>query len=238
MDRAHAPAHALHRPTGFALLEPASRPQLDPARIFTLSGTIALNLLAMGLLMMPIALPTPAVVVEQPRAPSYHQLYREPEVVPVVPVAKPTAPATARQTQPARTTQAPTNSAAAAVVADSGTELVVDASANDASGAVGDIAPAQVGPSPMQLEYRLAPAPAYPRRALQQRLSGTVLLQVLVGTDGRPLEVTVARSSGHRELDDAARVQVLKRWSFQPASSNGQPVQAMGLVPIQFTLQR
>ena len=65
-----------------------------------------------------------------------------------------------------------------------------------------------------------------------------MLLRVLVGTDGYPLEVTVARSSGHRELDDAARVQVLKRWSFRPASGNGQPVQAIGLVPIEFALTR
>ena len=89
----------------------------------------------------------------------------------------------------------------------------------------------------MQLEYRLAPAPVYPRRALQQRLTGTVLLQVLVGLDGRPLEVSIARSSGHRELDEAARAQVLKRWSFQPATRNGQSVQAVGMVPIEFALK-
>ena len=85
MDR----ALALPRPTGFALLEPASRPQLDAARILTLSGSISLNLLAIGLLMMPIALPPPVVVAEQPRLPSYRQIIREPEVVPVVPVARP-----------------------------------------------------------------------------------------------------------------------------------------------------
>ena len=90
----------------------------------------------------------------------------------------------------------------------------------------------------MQLEYRLAPAPTYPKRALQQRLTGTVLLQVLVGVDGRPLEVIVAQSSGHRDLDEAARAQVLKRWSFQPATRDGQAVQAIGMVPIEFALQR
>ena len=52
-----APAHALTRSAGFALLKPASRPRLDSARIGTLSGTIALNLLAMGLLMMPMSMP-------------------------------------------------------------------------------------------------------------------------------------------------------------------------------------
>ena len=50
---------ASFRPAGFALLKPASRPQLDAARIVTLSGTIAGNVLAMGLLMMPMTLPAP-----------------------------------------------------------------------------------------------------------------------------------------------------------------------------------
>jgi len=89
----------------------------------------------------------------------------------------------------------------------------------------------------MQLQYRSAPAPAYPRRAQQQRLTGTVLLQVLVGIDGRPVEVKVAQSSGHRELDEAARAQVLKRWSFQPATKDGLAVQAIGMVPIEFALR-
>jgi protein TonB len=31
---------------------------------------------------------------------------------------------------------------------------------------------------------------------------------------------------------------VLKRWSFQPATRDGAPVQAIGLVPVQFNLRR
>ncbi|WP_259303276.1 energy transducer TonB [Thermomonas sp. S9] len=64
-----------------------------------------------------------------------------------------------------------------------------------------------------------------------------MLLQVLVDVDGRPLDVTVARSSGYRMLDEAARTQVLKRWRFQPALQDGQPVQALGLVPVEFTVR-
>lgn len=232
-----APAHALTRSTGFALLKPASRPQLDSARIVTLSGTIALNLLAMGLLMMPLSMPMPLVAIDEPAAPNYRQIFPEPEVVPVVPVTQPAPPTTLPETQPTRMAQAPSESASPPVLVETGTETVVVASTTEESGPVGDIAPATAAPSPMQLEYRLAPAPTYPRRALQQRLTGTVLLQVLVGIDGRPLEVKVAQSSGHRELDEAARAQVLKRWSFQPATRNGQAVQAMGMVPIEFALR-
>ena len=232
-----APAHALTRPAGFALLKPASRPQLDSARIITLSGTIALNLLAMGLLMMPLSMPMPSVTIDEPTAPKYRQIFPDPEVVPVVPVTQPAQPTTLPQTQPRRMTQAPSESAAPPVVAETGTEAVVDATYTEETGPVGDIAPATAAPAAMQLQYRLAPAPAYPRRAQQQRLTGTVLLQVLVGIDGRPLEVTVAQSSGHRELDEAARAQVLKRWSFQPATSDGLAVQAIGMVPIEFALR-
>ena len=65
-----------------------------------------------------------------------------------------------------------------------------------------------------------------------------MLLQVLVGIDGRPLDVTIAQGSGHRELDEAAREQVLKRWRFQPAMQGERAVQALGLVPIEFSLPR
>jgi protein TonB len=88
----------------------------------------------------------------------------------------------------------------------------------------------------VRLEYAKAPPPPYPRDALIGGLQGTVLLQILVDVDGRPLQVDVHRSSGHRRLDDAARKFVLKHWTFRPAMRNGRPVQAVGLVPIAFDL--
>jgi protein TonB len=90
----------------------------------------------------------------------------------------------------------------------------------------------------VRLEYADAPAPKYPRDALRMGLQGVVMLQVTVDIDGRPLEVVVAQSSGHRDLDAAARLQVLKRWRFRPAMKDGQAVQAIGLVPVNFTLNR
>jgi protein TonB len=90
----------------------------------------------------------------------------------------------------------------------------------------------------MQLQYLRAPAPPYPRDALRDGLQGSVLLRVLVGVDGQPLEVSIARSSGHRILDQAAREQVLKRWKFRTALQQGMPVKAYGLVPVDFSLGR
>ena len=82
--RPQALAHALHRSAGFALLRPASRPELDATRILTMSGTIAINLLAMGLLMMPLAMPPPAI---DAAAPSHDPIMRQIPKEKPVPVA-------------------------------------------------------------------------------------------------------------------------------------------------------
>ena len=63
-----------------------------------------------------------------------------------------------------------------------------------------------------------------------------MLLRVLVDAFGRPVEVTVERSSGHRDLDRAARDKVLADWRFDPAQRDGVAVPAYALVPIDFTL--
>ena len=236
MARSHTLAS--FRPAGFALLTPASKPQLDTARIITLSGTIAVNTLAFGLLMMPLSLPPPAVVVDPEPKTIYDWITRkqpEPERVDIVKEVKPTPP---KSTPTEQRSVAPRQSDAVSteIVSETGTELATVATSEEI-GSTESLTSISVAPSPMQLEYRTAPAPDYPRMALRRGITGTVLLQVLVGIDGRPLDVTVAKSSGNRELDEAARAQVLKRWSFQPATKNGQAVQAIGMVPIEFALR-
>ena len=236
MARSHTLAS--FRPAGFALLRPASKPRLDTARIITLSGTIAVNTLAFGLLMMPLSLPPPAVVVDPEPKTIYDWITRkqpEPERVDIVKEVKPTPP---KSTPTEQRSVAPRQSDAVSteIVSETGTELTTVATSEEI-GSTESLTSISVAPSPMQLEYRVAPAPDYPRMALRRGITGTVLLQVLVGIDGRPLDVTVAKSSGNRELDEAARAQVLRRWSFQPATKNGQAVQAIGMVPIEFALR-
>ena len=135
-------------------------------------------------------------------------------------------------------TRSPDTTPATQVISDTGTTSVTDPVRNDSGPISESTTPPNVTPTPMQLAYRNAPPPVYPRAALQRQLTGTVLLQVLVDINGQPIEVSISRSSGHRELDEAARLQVLKRWSFQPAIQNGKAVQALGLVPIEFNLRR
>ena len=236
-----AVAHSTHS-AGFALLHPASRPQLDATRIATLSGTLAVNLLAIGLLMLPLSLPPPAPLADHKPDMEWVWLPRTPATPPPpVPVeivrTPPKSSSAAPTTRPPTPTTAPVRQPAAVLVPDG---AVIDtrgeAAAVDAGGAVaGPSIPAT--PTPVQLQYASAPAPAYPRNALRAGFEGTVMLQVLVDVDGRPLEVTVVRGSGHRELDGAAREQVLRKWRFQPAMIDGRAVQAVGLVPVAFSLR-
>lgn len=65
--------------------------------------------------------------------------------------------------------------------------------------------------------------PPYPDQARQQGIEGTVVLRLTVMENGRPTNVTVARSSGHAALDQAALGHV-KRARFKPALRDGRPV--------------
>ncbi len=78
------------------------------------------------------------------------------------------------------------------------------------------------------------PAPRYPASALRRGESGTVVVQVEVGVDGRPASLRIATPSGSRALDSAA-VDAVARWRFEPArDASGQPVAGSLSVPIDF----
>ncbi|MDQ3159561.1 MAG: energy transducer TonB [Pseudomonadota bacterium] len=237
-SHSHALAQALPRSAGFALLRPATKPQLDATRILTISGTLAINLIALGVLMMPLAIPTPAPWEEPaPRNPVRDIPKEKPVVVEIVEKAKPVPVVQPVRPQTVAPAHNPANNVV--VISQTGSEQVVANTVAEDIGPVTDLGSAtSTAPTAVQLEYLSAPPPKYPRGALARRIEGTVLLQVLVGIDGRPLDVTVSQTSGNRELDEAARSQILKRWSFRPAMKNGQPVQALGLVPVAFNLAR
>lgn len=228
---------------GLQQSHPASRTGqaqgLDPGRILGISSTLALNVLALLFLLMPMALmPPPAAVARPPGmtvidyVPVKPPTPEPPEVVHVVPPRPQTPPDLSRRTE------RPTPATDAPVLAEQG---VFEAEPVSALPAPGDMAPAMDPPGPVAgiaLEYRSAPPPAYPRLAMQRDWQGTVLLRVLVGVDGRPLDVSIERSSGHSLLDREAARHVQRTWRFRPAMRDGRPVQAIGVVPIEFRLDR
>ena len=76
-------------------------------------------------------------------------------------------------------------------------------------------------------------APIYPDLAREAGVDGTVMVQALVGKDGKVKDVRVVKSIPM--LDDAAKVAV-RRWVFKPALSNNKPVAVWVGVPVKFSL--
>jgi len=216
---------------------PRAQPRLDPNRILGISSTLALNVLALSFLLAPMTIPSPPTVAE-PR-PGI-------EIVDIVPIKRetprpPEVEVVQRRTPPQPTQRtAPTAPPAIdiPVLVDTGIPVTETfAETPPASDTPPGIEPS--GPvTGMQLEYVKAPPPPYPRIAIADNLEGVVLLRVLVGADGKPVEVTIEKSSGHRVLDREAQRHVLRTWTFRPATRDGQAVQAVGIVPIDFNLDR
>jgi len=68
-------------------------------------------------------------------------------------------------------------------------------------------ASAPAGPVPIsiaQLAYLNPPNPIYPARSRRGGEQGTVMLRVVIDPAGTPVQVTLARSSGHPALDESA----------------------------------
>lgn len=216
--------------------------RLDASRIGAETGTIAIHAVLLLVLLAPVAprvageftSRVPDVVIVQPMTP-------RPVPPPPLPVdRRPSRPAPAPRPAPMPLPlPLPTLQDAPAVD-------VVDAMPGDvASDPAESDSPMTAGhgggvesAAGASLQTLAAPPPPYPRDALRDRLEGTVVLDVHVDAAGRPIEVTVVTSSGHRTLDRAARRQVLQRWRFRPALRDGRPVPALGRVPVAFVLDR
>jgi TonB family protein len=79
-----------------------------------------------------------------------------------------------------------------------------------------------------------APDPEYTEEARKAKYQGVCVLWLIVGPDGRPRDVRVARTLG-MGLDQKA-VKAVQQWKFEPAMKNGQPVAVMLNVEVNFRL--
>jgi len=79
-----------------------------------------------------------------------------------------------------------------------------------------------------------APDPEYSEEARKAKYQGTVVLWVVVGPDGRPRDIRVARSLG-LGLDEKA-IDAVRQWKFDPARKDGTPVAVQINVEVNFRL--
>jgi peptidyl-prolyl cis-trans isomerase A (cyclophilin A) len=76
-------------------------------------------------------------------------------------------------------------------------------------------------------------SPVYPIDAKNARVSGTVVLSAIIGTDGTVKDLQVV--SGPDMLQQAA-LDAVKEWRYRPYLLNGQPVEVLTTINIIFTL--
>ena len=76
--------------------------------------------------------------------------------------------------------------------------------------------------------------PEYPELARRARVSGMVILQVIVSEDGVVEEVTIVR--GHPLLNEAA-LQAIRQWRYSPYYLNGEPIPVTATVTVNFVLR-
>lgn len=75
------------------------------------------------------------------------------------------------------------------------------------------------------LVFESCSKPAWPQEMLAAKKTGTVTLAFLIGSDGKVKQSKVTRSSGHPELDEAARTGISK-CTFRPGTIDGKPAEA------------
>jgi protein TonB len=78
------------------------------------------------------------------------------------------------------------------------------------------------------------PDPEYSEEARKAKYQGVCVLSLIVGPDGKPRDVKVARSLG-LGLDEKA-IEAVNQWKFEPAQKDGKPVAVAINVEVTFRL--
>jgi protein TonB len=77
------------------------------------------------------------------------------------------------------------------------------------------------------------PKPSYPPLARQARIQGVVRFNAVIGKDGSIQNLTLV--SGHPLLVPSA-TEAVRQWKYQPTLLNGEPVEVVTQIDVNFTL--
>lgn len=92
----------------------------------------------------------------------------------------------------------------------------------------------RVGGNVQQAKLLNQPKPVYPPLAKQARIQGTVRFNAIIGRDGAIANLQVV--SGHPLLVPSA-LEAVRQWKYQPTLLNGEPVEVVTQIDVNFTLQ-
>jgi TonB family protein len=96
-------------------------------------------------------------------------------------------------------------------------------------------APAQIPVKPDAVTVFKKVQPVYPADAKKARIQGTVVLDAVIGKDGKVEHLSVV--SGHAELQQSA-LDAVRQWEYQPFLLNGDPVVVETTVNVIYTLAK
>ena len=93
----------------------------------------------------------------------------------------------------------------------------------------------RVGGNVQQVKLISQPKPMYPPEAKQARIQGVVKLEAIIAKDGTVANLNVI--SGHPLLVPAALMAV-RQWVYQPTLLNGEPIEVVSEIDVNFTLSQ
>jgi len=93
----------------------------------------------------------------------------------------------------------------------------------------------RVGGNVQQARLVRQPRPVYPPLAKQARIQGVVKLNAIISRDGTIMNLSVL--SGHPLLVPSA-MEAVKQWVYQPTLLNGEPVEVVTQIDVNFTLSQ
>jgi protein TonB len=76
--------------------------------------------------------------------------------------------------------------------------------------------------------------PVYPDDAKAAGVSGIVLVEITIGTRGSVVDAQVSKSI---PLLDQAALDAIYQWEYEPTVLNGEPVEVLMTVTVNFTLE-
>ena len=97
--------------------------------------------------------------------------------------------------------------------------------------------PVRIGGAVMAASLVTKVNPAYPADMKEQRQEATVVLQTVISKEGIPQSLSVQTTDVNRSFVDAA-LDAVKQWRYKPTLLNGEPVEVITTITINFTLSQ
>jgi protein TonB len=86
-----------------------------------------------------------------------------------------------------------------------------------------------------ELQHRVMPT--YPRGAKQERITGKIVLQVLLDREGVPRAPAIVKMDPGTEELACAAVEAVQQWRYKPATRGGEPVSVWFHIVVKFELR-